>query len=54
MEREKKKKKKKISDNLLPVSKDCLQQGTKTQEEEKTYSVQPNDVSVNIVAHLLD
>ena len=24
------------SDDLLPVSKDCLQQGMKTQEEEKT------------------
>lgn len=37
-------------DDLLPVSKDCLQQGMKT-EEVKKCSVQSNDISFNVVAH---
>lgn len=42
---ETKKQNKKNNEDLLPVSKDCLQQGTETQEEKLKMSVQPNDIS---------
>lgn len=35
----------------LPVSKDCLQGGTKTQEQKEKCPVQPNYISFNIAAH---
>lgn len=41
----KKKTKKKTNEDLLPVSRDCLQQGTETQEEKVKMFVQPNDIS---------
>lgn len=42
---EKTKQKKKTNEDLLPVSRDCLQQGTETQEEKVKMFVQPNDIS---------